>query len=201
MFSAMGTEARLRIIQLLLSAHPAALVVGEIQQELDIPNSALSHQSWLRPSLTIALDPTLPHTVQGAIHQELCVPLRSRNSRTHMSPPGASAARAGRSLVRKLPDPILFSRFVTTPPKRFAQMWPGQPRTAHWGIPDPASRQGTVERIGKTCRDAFFALDRRIRLFISLPLTSLDCLAIRKESRPNRDSMSHSGLSAHSSRN
>ena len=125
MFSAMGTEARLRIIQLLLSAHPDALVVGEIQQELDIPNSALSHQSWLRPSLTIALDPTLPHTVQGAIHQELCVPLRSRNSRTHMSPPGASAARAGRSLVRKLPDPILFSRFVTTPPKRFAQMWPG----------------------------------------------------------------------------
>lgn len=43
MFSAMGTEARLRIMQLLLSAHPAGLVVGEIQQELDIPNSTLSH--------------------------------------------------------------------------------------------------------------------------------------------------------------
>ena len=43
MFSAMGTEARLRIMQLLLSAHPGGLVVTEIQEELDIPNSTLSH--------------------------------------------------------------------------------------------------------------------------------------------------------------
>ena len=43
MFSAMGTEPRLRIMQLLLSAHPEGLVVGEIQDELDIPNSTLSH--------------------------------------------------------------------------------------------------------------------------------------------------------------
>jgi ArsR family transcriptional regulator, arsenate/arsenite/antimonite-responsive transcriptional repressor len=43
MFSAMGTEPRLRIMQLLLSAHPEGLVVTEIQEELDIPNSTLSH--------------------------------------------------------------------------------------------------------------------------------------------------------------
>ena len=43
MFSAMGTEARLRIMQLLLSAHPEGMVVGEIQEEVDIPNSTLSH--------------------------------------------------------------------------------------------------------------------------------------------------------------
>jgi len=43
MFSAMGTEARLRIMQSLLAAHPEGLVVGEIQEELDIPNSTLSH--------------------------------------------------------------------------------------------------------------------------------------------------------------
>jgi len=43
MFSAIGTEARLRIMQALLSAHPDGLVVGEIQEELDIPNSTLSH--------------------------------------------------------------------------------------------------------------------------------------------------------------
>ena len=42
-FSAIGTEARLRIMQALLSAHPEGLVVGEIQEELDIPNSTLSH--------------------------------------------------------------------------------------------------------------------------------------------------------------
>src|ERR1700739_4377126 len=43
MFSAMGTEARLRIMQLLLTAHPDGLVVSEIQEELEIPNSTLSH--------------------------------------------------------------------------------------------------------------------------------------------------------------
>ncbi len=43
MLSAMGTEPRLRIVQLLLSAHPEGLVVGDIQEELDIPNSTLSH--------------------------------------------------------------------------------------------------------------------------------------------------------------
>lgn len=43
MFSAMGTEPRLRIMQLLLAAHPDGLVVSEIQEELDIPNSTLSH--------------------------------------------------------------------------------------------------------------------------------------------------------------
>lgn len=43
MFSAMGTEARLRIVRLLLSAHPEGLVVGEIGSELDIPSSTLSH--------------------------------------------------------------------------------------------------------------------------------------------------------------
>src|SRR6202521_1243121 len=43
MFSAMGTEPRLRIMQLLLSAHPQGLVVGDIQGEIDIPNSTLSH--------------------------------------------------------------------------------------------------------------------------------------------------------------
>jgi ArsR family transcriptional regulator len=43
MFSAMGTEPRLRIMQLLLAAHPEGMVVGEIQSELDIPNSTLSH--------------------------------------------------------------------------------------------------------------------------------------------------------------
>lgn len=43
MFSAMGTEARLRIVQLLLSVHPDGMVVSEIQEELEIPNSTLSH--------------------------------------------------------------------------------------------------------------------------------------------------------------
>ena len=65
--------------------------------------------------------------------------------------------------------------------KEVCPVWPGQPMTAHWGVPDPAAVQGTQERIDKAFRDAFFMLDRRISLFLCLPLASLDSLAIKKE--------------------
>ena len=51
--------------------------------------------------------------------------------------------------------------------------WPGQPMTAHWGIPDPAAVKGTPEEIARAFRDAFVVLDRRIGLFLSLPLAPL----------------------------
>ena len=60
-------------------------------------------------------------------------------------------------------------------------VWPGQPMTAHWGIPDPAAVEGTPEQIEKVFRDAYMTLDRRISLFLCLPLSSLDKLAIKKE--------------------
>jgi arsenate reductase len=60
-------------------------------------------------------------------------------------------------------------------------LWPGQPMTAHWGVPDPAVAQGSKGQIDKAFRDAFFMLDRRINLFLSLPLSSLGGLAIKKE--------------------
>ncbi len=47
-------------------------------------------------------------------------------------------------------------------------VWPGQPMTAHWGIPDPAAVKGTENEVQKAFRDAFFLLDRRISLFLSL---------------------------------
>ncbi len=59
--------------------------------------------------------------------------------------------------------------------------WPGQPMTAHWGVPDPAAVQGTPEQIARAFREAFMMLDRRISLFLCLPLASLDNLAIKKE--------------------
>lgn len=59
-------------------------------------------------------------------------------------------------------------------------VWPGQPMTAHWGIPDPAAVQGPEEQIERAFRDAYVALDRRIGLFLALPLQSLDTLAIQK---------------------
>lgn len=60
-------------------------------------------------------------------------------------------------------------------------VWPGQPMTAHWGIPDPAAVQGTREQVEKAFRDAFFLLDRRISLLLSLPLSTLDRLSLKKE--------------------
>lgn len=60
-------------------------------------------------------------------------------------------------------------------------VWPGQPITAHWGVPDPASVVGSPEQIARAFRDAFLILDRRIGLFLSLPLSTLDKLAIKKE--------------------
>jgi len=60
-------------------------------------------------------------------------------------------------------------------------VWPGQPMTAHWGIPDPASVQGTKEQVEKAFREAFFLLDRRISLFLSLPLSTLDRFSLKKE--------------------
>src|SRR5260370_1292682 len=60
-------------------------------------------------------------------------------------------------------------------------VWPGQPMTAHWGVPDPATAQGMPEQIARAFRDAYLLLERRISLFLSLPLSSLDKLAIEKE--------------------
>ena len=65
--------------------------------------------------------------------------------------------------------------------KEACPLWPGQPMTAHWGVPDPAVVSGSSEQIERAFRDTFVVLDRRIRLFLSLPLASLDQLAIKKE--------------------
>jgi arsenate reductase len=65
--------------------------------------------------------------------------------------------------------------------KEVCPLWPGQPMTAHWGVPDPAVVTGSSEQIERAFRDTFVVLDRRISLFLSLPLSSLDKLAIKKE--------------------
>ncbi len=60
-------------------------------------------------------------------------------------------------------------------------VWPGQPMTAHWGVPDPAAVAGTPEKIEKAFRDAYVSLDRRISLFLALPLSSLETVATKRE--------------------
>ena len=60
-------------------------------------------------------------------------------------------------------------------------VWPGQPMTAHWGVPDPATVTGSPEQIERAFRDAFMILERRITLFLSLPLSTLGQIAIQRE--------------------
>jgi protein-tyrosine-phosphatase/N-acetylglutamate synthase-like GNAT family acetyltransferase len=59
-------------------------------------------------------------------------------------------------------------------------LWPGQPMTAHWGMPDPAEAEGSEEQKRKAFTETFMALRRRIDLFTSLPIRSLDSLALQR---------------------
>ena len=65
--------------------------------------------------------------------------------------------------------------------KEVCPVWPGHPMTAHWGVADPAAVQGSEAEIARGFRDAFVILERRIGLFLSLPLVSLEKLAIQKK--------------------
>ncbi len=65
--------------------------------------------------------------------------------------------------------------------KEVCPIWPGQPMTAHWGVPDPAAVRGSDQQVEKAFRDAFFLLDRRISLFLSLPFSTLQGLSLKKE--------------------
>jgi arsenate reductase (thioredoxin) len=58
-------------------------------------------------------------------------------------------------------------------------VWPSQPLTAHWGIPDPAAATGTQAEIALTFKDAYRMLHQRIGLFVSLPIRSLDRLSLQ----------------------
>jgi arsenate reductase len=65
--------------------------------------------------------------------------------------------------------------------KEMCPVWPGQPITAHWGVPDPAAVAGPPEQIERAFRAAFMILDRRIGLLLCLPVSSLDKLALQRE--------------------
>jgi protein-tyrosine-phosphatase len=62
-------------------------------------------------------------------------------------------------------------------------VWPGQPMTAHWGIPDPAAVEGRDDEIAKAFREAFLALQRRIELFVALPMRKLDRMSLQAKLR------------------
>jgi protein-tyrosine-phosphatase len=59
-------------------------------------------------------------------------------------------------------------------------VWPGQPMTAHWGVPDPAAAEGSEDDIARAFKDAFKYLHRRIDLFVNLPMRSLDRISLKR---------------------
>ncbi len=62
-------------------------------------------------------------------------------------------------------------------------VWPGQPMTAHWGLPDPAEAKGSAVEIALAFKDTYRMLNQRIGIFTSLPLRSLDQLSLQKRLR------------------
>jgi protein-tyrosine-phosphatase len=60
-------------------------------------------------------------------------------------------------------------------------LWPGQPMTAHWGVPDPAAARGSAAEIGLAFKDAYRMLHQRIGVFVSLPLRSIDQLSLQNK--------------------
>ena len=101
------------------------------------------------------------------------------------SHPDCRPAKQELGRVRKAGAPKLDFVFTVcdNAAKEVCPIWPGQPMTAHWGVPDPAAVEGTAEaRSASAFRDAFFMLERRIDLFLSLPL------AHRRNSRSRKKS-------------
>ena len=69
-------------------------------------------------------------------------------------------------------------------------VWPGSPVTAHWGVPDPAPVQGTGAERRRAFRDAYVVLEKRIKLFVALPIEKLDRMMIKR----NVDEIGRRGL-------
>ena len=59
-------------------------------------------------------------------------------------------------------------------------VWPGQPMTAHWGVPDPAEAKGSVAEVALAFKDTYRMLNQRIGIFVALPFRSLDQLNLQK---------------------
>jgi arsenate reductase (thioredoxin) len=85
-----------------------------------------------------------------------------------------------------VPGAPLFNFVVTVCDKALGEtcpVWPGQPMTAHWGVPDPAEAQGTEAEIALAFKDAFRMLRRRIEIFAALPIRALDELSLQAKLR------------------
>ena len=95
--------------------------------------------------------------------------------------PTACVAKVGTNSRRPIArTSTSYLRSAIRPPARCAPYWPGQPMTAHWGIPDPVAVEGTDVEKSFAFREAFRAMETRIKLFLSLPLASIDRMRLKE---------------------
>ena len=142
--------------------------------------------SWPRPSSTTKAAASSPPTAPAAIPPERRGPRRSRNcASAGISTEGLRSKSWDEFAAPDAPQIDFVFTVCDNAANEVCPIWPGQPMTAHWGIPDPAAVQGTPEEIARAFRDAFTILDRRISLFLALPLPTLDAAGhpARKSSR------------------
>ncbi len=99
----------------------------------------------------------------------------------HLSAPGARSKSLEEFAAPSAPTLNFVITVCDNAAKEVCPVCPGQPVSAHWGVPDPAAVEGSAADVERAYRDAFFMLDRRISLFLCLPLSSLDRLALKKE--------------------
>ena len=98
----------------------------------------------------------------------------------HLRPRGSARSRGTNSRGPDAPKLDFVFTVCDNAANEQCPFWPGQPMTAHWGIADPAAVKGTPEEIARAFREAFTVLDRRIGLFLSLPLATLENMAIQR---------------------
>ena len=201
--AALAQETRLNLFRLLVRHAPEGLAAGQIARRLHLPSPTLSFHL----NVLAAAGLVLPHKNGRSIRYSANLDTVTRlteflleNYSAGSHPKGSVHPAAIRQLeIAKLPTSGVRSKdwsefaepdapkmdFVFTvcdnAAKEVCPVWPGQPITAHWGVPDPAAAEGTPEQIDRAFCDAFMILERRISLMLCLPLASLDTLTIKKE--------------------
>ena len=113
----------------------------------------------------------------GAVRPEAIAEMK----RTHLPTDGLRSKSWGEFAKPDAPKLDFVFTVCDNAANEVCPVWPGQPMTAHWGVPDPAAVRGTAEEIKRAYREAFVTLDRRIGLFLCLPLAAIDKLAIKEE--------------------
>ena len=99
----------------------------------------------------------------------------------HLSTEGLRSKSWDEFATQGAPAPDFVFTVCDNAANEVCPVWPGQPISAHWGVPDPAAVRGTEAEVERAFREAFLTLERRIGLFLSLPLASLDGLTVKKE--------------------